>query len=562
MVGDETMSKNADNPNFMIRPILVVDIVGFSQKRDRDQIAAIRALIQMLGESVPAEFNDDQGRIWSPAGDGGILTFLGPVWVAVETALSLAGAVKEFNSKVTIEGKEARKQGHLQIRLGLHSGPVIQETDFDGRSNIWGNGTNIAARVAGFAKPGQILISEEFYKNYDWPSDLEVTRIGTRYAKHRTPIVLYNISSERRGVGTPHDPSDRWPSPHVAVAKRAAVELEMMAREELDSGSVFRSVVIVKRLLDLDPFNRVARSILAAVSSQSMYCSSGDRPAQHRFFSRLSSVSLENLLMSCQFKEFAVGDHLVEGGEEANSMMFIVAGEAVGRIGGEHAGQNEGDRDIFLREGDMVGEMGLFSSNRRRSATFVATTFVVVLSVGYSSLNAVVGSACSEIGRWQREVREQMWNFYVERTVINAVADDRLFTFLTDAERAELIKDGMAGFLPRHYEDRDWICETDTKALWHSWILVVSGGIGLVRQGENNNDGTRYGPRNVFGPLRLALDDDEPPFSSVEYAPNTHLIRFGWRAIRKLMDENSEFFAACLEAGVKERLAFKLVPVS
>ena len=79
--------------------------------------------------------------------------------------------------------------------MGLYSGTVTKEKDFDNRENVWGDGMNMSARVASLAKPGQILASKDFYKQADLRTRLEqeVTSIGKWWAKHNKSIELYNI---------------------------------------------------------------------------------------------------------------------------------------------------------------------------------------------------------------------------------------------------------------------------------------------------------------------------------------------------------------------------------
>ena len=54
---------------------------------------------------------------------------------------------------------------HIQLRMGVHSGPVNQVTDVNDRTNIAGAGINIAQRVMDCGDAGHILLSKHLAEN-------------------------------------------------------------------------------------------------------------------------------------------------------------------------------------------------------------------------------------------------------------------------------------------------------------------------------------------------------------------------------------------------------------
>ena len=48
---------------------------------------------------------------------------------------------------------------HIELRMGVHSGPVNQVTDVNDRPNIAGAGINVAQRVMDCGDAGHILLS-------------------------------------------------------------------------------------------------------------------------------------------------------------------------------------------------------------------------------------------------------------------------------------------------------------------------------------------------------------------------------------------------------------------
>ena len=65
-------------------------------------------------------------------------------------------------------------------------GDVVEESDGD----LMGDGVNIAARLEGIAKPGEICLSEDAYRQVKGRLDLAVTDLG--------PIQLKNIAEPIR----------------------------------------------------------------------------------------------------------------------------------------------------------------------------------------------------------------------------------------------------------------------------------------------------------------------------------------------------------------------------
>ena len=56
-------------------------------------------------------------------------------------------------------GKELKNHPELQVRMGIHSGPVNEITDLNEQANIAGAGINIAQRVMDCGDAGHILLS-------------------------------------------------------------------------------------------------------------------------------------------------------------------------------------------------------------------------------------------------------------------------------------------------------------------------------------------------------------------------------------------------------------------
>src|SRR5438105_4454641 len=102
----------------------------------------MKAYETIIDETV----NQHAGRRIKGLGDGFMISF-GSARHGVECALDIQQAIGDY-SKQNPERK-------LRIRIGLNTGEVVEEA-----GDIFGAAVNVAARVAGKAKGGEILVSE------------------------------------------------------------------------------------------------------------------------------------------------------------------------------------------------------------------------------------------------------------------------------------------------------------------------------------------------------------------------------------------------------------------
>ena len=81
-----------------------------------------------------------------PTGDGMALLFYRSPEEPARCALEVSKALQDHS--------------RIQLRMGVHSGPVNQVTDVNDRTNIAGAGINIAQRVIDCGDAGHILLSK------------------------------------------------------------------------------------------------------------------------------------------------------------------------------------------------------------------------------------------------------------------------------------------------------------------------------------------------------------------------------------------------------------------
>jgi adenylate cyclase len=136
MLAEAGLHTRSDHPPAMC----FLDISGYTRLTEERGDAAAAELAEDLGRLVQRESVRHGGRAVKWLGDGVMLHFPNP-GQGVSAALDM------------VEGVVAA--GLPPAHVGLHAGPVIfQEGDYYGRT------VNLAARIAGHAGPGEVLVSQ------------------------------------------------------------------------------------------------------------------------------------------------------------------------------------------------------------------------------------------------------------------------------------------------------------------------------------------------------------------------------------------------------------------
>src|SRR5215469_13695923 len=187
-----------------IAHVLFIDIIAYSKLSVNEQHARIQELNEIVRSSEQFRKADAANRILKiPTGDGMALVFYKSPEEPAQCAFEISRALKG--------------SPRLQIRMGIHSGPVSGVVDVNEQTNVAGAGINIARRVMDCGDAGHILISKhvaEDLENYQrWRPFLH--DIGTFEMKHGARVSVTNLYSDQ--VGNP-----QLPSKLQAVKKRRA----------------------------------------------------------------------------------------------------------------------------------------------------------------------------------------------------------------------------------------------------------------------------------------------------------------------------------------------------
>jgi hypothetical protein len=136
-----------------------------------------------------------------PTGDGMAIGFLqGP-------ALPLTLAI-ELHRNLARYNKGRNLSDYVQVRIGIHSGPIFVVKDILNNSNIWGPGIVIARRVMDIGNAGHILLSSRIAEDLRELSDeyKQIIKPLHDYSiKHGQSLLIY--SAYGKGFGNPAAPT-------------------------------------------------------------------------------------------------------------------------------------------------------------------------------------------------------------------------------------------------------------------------------------------------------------------------------------------------------------------
>src|SRR5258705_3466923 len=100
-----------------VHAVLGVDIVSFSTHADDDEVRAIEHLLVWISEALAFCGINEADYRWSPAGDGGYLTFASPA--ACRSAIDVAFSIAQKAQHPSWRPRTGEK---LALTLGLHIG--------------------------------------------------------------------------------------------------------------------------------------------------------------------------------------------------------------------------------------------------------------------------------------------------------------------------------------------------------------------------------------------------------------------------------------------------------
>jgi TolB-like protein/Flp pilus assembly protein TadD len=181
------------DPQLEIGHVLAMDIVGYSKLLIHEQTELQQRLNEIVRSTNQFRAADADGKlIRLPTGDGMALVFFGDPKAPIECATEIATALTSHRD--------------IQLRMGIHSGPVNEVLDVNERRNVAGAGIDIAQRVMDCGDAGHILLSKRVADDLApyarWNAYLH--DLGECEVKHGRKVSLVNFYTDE--IGNPQPP--------------------------------------------------------------------------------------------------------------------------------------------------------------------------------------------------------------------------------------------------------------------------------------------------------------------------------------------------------------------
>jgi adenylate cyclase len=157
------------------------DIAGYSERAAQDERGALQ-LIEILQAHSRSTVQHYEGRVVKFLGDA-VLAEFPSTEMAVRAAAALS---KEYT-------QESAKTGRAHdLRIGVHVGDVAVDADGD----LYGDCVNAAARIEAAVDPGQVVVSEDVWRQIRGREGLRFKALGNRSLKGVGLIDLYAVTLE------------------------------------------------------------------------------------------------------------------------------------------------------------------------------------------------------------------------------------------------------------------------------------------------------------------------------------------------------------------------------
>src|SRR5438093_12360829 len=176
-----------------IAHLLLIDVVGYSKLLVNEQIELLQELKQIVRSTESFRAAEARGElIRVPTGDGMALAFFHSPEEPVRCALEISRALQNHPN--------------IQLRMGVHSGPVNRVRDVNDKTNIAGSGINVGQRVMDCGDAGHILLSrhvaDDLSEYRHWQPSLH--DLGECEVKHGLRLHVFNLQKD--GLGNPQVP--------------------------------------------------------------------------------------------------------------------------------------------------------------------------------------------------------------------------------------------------------------------------------------------------------------------------------------------------------------------
>jgi TolB-like protein/class 3 adenylate cyclase/Tfp pilus assembly protein PilF len=330
-----------------IAHVLFLDIVGYSKLSVNEQHARVGELNQIVRVSKQFQKAEAANRILKiPTGDGMALVFYKSPEEPAQCAFEISRALKDNQ--------------RLQVRMGIHSGPISGVVDVNERTNVAGAGINLAQRVMNCGDAGHILLSrhvaEDLAEYERWRPFLH--DIGTFEVKHGARVSVTNLYSDE--VGNPQLPKKleavkkhharvRWAA--LAIGLLVVAALAAAALSFLRKGPARSLATAVEKSIAVLPFENLSEEKANAFFTEGVQ----DEILTH--LARIADLKVISRTSVMQYKSGAprnlreIGQqlgvaHVVEGSVQRAANKVRVIAQLIDARNDAHLWAQTYDRDL------------------------------------------------------------------------------------------------------------------------------------------------------------------------------------------------------------------------
>jgi CRP-like cAMP-binding protein/class 3 adenylate cyclase len=365
-----------------VHAVLGLDIVSFSTLQDDDQVAAMEHLLGWINEALANYSIGEAEYRWSPAGDGGYLTFASAD--ACRAAIDVAFSIAEKARRPRWRPRTGEK---LTLTLALHAGTVTEARELGRTKNIWGTGINMTARILSIAVPGQLLVSKQYFDTYiagQREPDFTVGDVQWRTVKHGVQMEVMNANRDELCLSDEQAKARRWQS-IGNLWRKTIQEYRFLINDTMKSGEPIAALAAGKFLLDLADKDSVRE--LCQIIGRTDERQSAPYPLHtHYFFGLMPPEILFRMVEIAKPRLMTAGAVVCKRGDLSETCFFPVSGTLIVDVPGQ-------DTPVRILPGAIVGEFSLWVPNIARTATVRALDDSLLLEFDRREFKQILSDA-------------------------------------------------------------------------------------------------------------------------------------------------------------------------
>jgi class 3 adenylate cyclase/TolB-like protein/tetratricopeptide (TPR) repeat protein len=174
-------SASADVLHYATRTVVFADVVESVRLMQRDEFAAAGRIRDQLLEAANETIPRHRGHLLQRLGDGLMIAFAHPR-DATECASALHRRAAELAESVALGDR-------VLLRIGIHAADILTDD-----VAFYGNGVNVAARLAALAGPGETVISDSVRDQLATTPGGDLVDLGLCHLKHvEAPLQAYRL---------------------------------------------------------------------------------------------------------------------------------------------------------------------------------------------------------------------------------------------------------------------------------------------------------------------------------------------------------------------------------